>query len=344
MAKKKNKLASGNIRVQRRYTGDDGKTHTKSFTARTRAEAEALAAEWQAHRSQVVDRVTVAGAVEKYIVMKKAVLSPNTVRGYVGYLNNYFDCKLGHTSLLDVTNLDIQLWVSDLSSRGLSPKSIQNIYGLLNSTLEMFMPDFYAKATLPAPEEADSYCPSIKDVQAVLASSTHPEMRAVILLAAAGTMRRGEIAALTWDDIDFSHNTVMIRHAMAKNERGEWSVKAPKTKKSKRTVPMPTEVMEALKSIDRRSDGHVFSLTADQMTTQFRLAVKRARVHPFRFHDLRHYSASQMHLSGIPDKYIEARGGWKPGSTVMKRTYQNVIDLEKKKQDKLILQAFAGLV
>ena len=82
MAKKKNKLASGNIRVQRRYKGDDGKTHTKSFTARTRAEAEALAAEWQAHRSQVVDRITIAEAIKKYIQLKEAVLSPGTVRGY----------------------------------------------------------------------------------------------------------------------------------------------------------------------------------------------------------------------------------------------------------------------
>jgi len=46
---------------------------------------------------------------------------------------------------------------------------------------------------------------------------------------------------------------------------------------------------------------------------------------------------------GIPDKYIEARGGWKPGSNVMKRTYQTVINLEQKKQDKKILEAFEKL-
>ena len=63
-----------------------------------------------------------------------------------------------------------------------------------------------------------------------------------------------------------------------------------------------------------------------------------------RFHDLRHYSASQMHLSGIPDKYIEARGGWRDGSSVMKRTYQTVIDLEKARQDRLIVGVFSDLV
>lgn len=341
---KKNRLQSGSYRIQRRYRGDDGKTHLKSFTARSRAEAEAMAAEWEAHRSQVIDRLTVTGAVERYIRLKESVLSPNTVRGYVGYHQNYFDNKLGWTSLLEVSNLDIQIWVSDLARQGLSPKSIKNVYGLLRSTLDMFMPDFPVKVTLPASEEPELYCPSVEDVRKVMEATTKTEMRAVILLAATGTMRRGEIAALTWKDIDFQQSTVSIRQAMAKDERGTWSVKAPKTKKSKRVVPMTTETMEALRMIDKRPDGHVFSLTADQMTTQFRLAVKRAKVHPFRFHDLRHFSASQLHAANIPSKYIEARGGWKPGSNVMQRTYQNVIDLEKTKQDKKILEVFEGIV
>lgn len=341
--KKKNRLASGSIRVQRRYRGADGLTHTKSFTARTKAEAEALANDWIEHRRQIVDKITISTAVLKYIRMKEAVLSPNTVRGYVGYYNNYFQDAFSQMELLDVTNLDIQLWVSTLVERGLSPKTIKNVFGLLRSTLEMFMPDFPVKVTLPATEEPDLYCPSVNDVCKVLAASTHPEMRAVILLAAAGTMRRGEIAALTWEDVNFKTSTVLIRHAMAKDENGTWSVKAPKTKKSKRSVPMTVEVMNALRALNRRSSGPVFSISADQMTTQFRLAVKRSGVHPFRFHDLRHFSASQLHAAGIPDKYIEARGGWKPGSTVMQRTYQTVIDLEQKKQDKKILEAFSEI-
>ena len=51
---------------------------------------------------------------------------------------------------------------------------------------------------------------------------------------------------------------------------------------------------------------------------------------PFRFHDLRHYSASIMHAIGIPDQYIMARGGWKT-DTVLKAVYRNVINDEQKK-------------
>ena len=341
MVKKKNKLASGNIRVQRRYKGDDGKTHTKSFTARTRAEAEALAAEWQAHRSQVVDRITIAGAIKKYIQLKEAVLSPGTVRGYYGILRNYFSGQLGSTTLLEVTNLDIQMWVSWLVSKELSPKTIQNAAGLLTSSLSVFMPDFTVRITLPAKKRPDLYCPSTGEVHALLASTNDVQLRAAILLAAIGTMRRGEICALRWSDID--GNTIRIRRAVALDKDGFWIEKAPKTYASNRDVPMPKNVLEALRQIPRGESERIFSYTPDELSNRFKTLTRRTKM-KFRFHDLRHYSASQMHLSGIPDKYIEARGGWKPGSNVMKRTYQNVISLEKKKQDKRILKAFAGIL
>ena len=57
---------------------------------------------------------------------------------------------------------------------------------------------------------------------------------------------------------------------------------------------------------------------------------------PFRFHDLRHYSASIMHAIGILDQYIMASGGWKT-DTVLKAVYRNVINDEQKKfTDKII--------
>lgn len=341
MKKKTAKLPSGNVRIQRRYKDEHGKVHQKSFTARTRAEAEALAAEWQAHRSQVVDKTTIAGAVEKYIKLKQAVLSPSTVRGYMGLLDQYFTGPFGQVELLEVTNLDIQLWISWLVSKGLSPKTISNAAGLLTASLAVFMPDFTVRITLPAKRRPELYCPSTEEVHTLLASTNDVQLRAGILLAAVGTMRRGEICALRWSDIDGT--TIRIRRALAIGPDGFWHEKAPKTYTSARDVPMPQSVLKALRQIPRGETEQIFSYTPDQLSNRFKTLTRRTKMH-FRFHDLRHYSASQMHLSGIPDKYIEARGGWKPGSNVMKRTYQNVISLEKKKQDKKILEAFEGII
>lgn len=45
----------------------------------------------------------------------------------------------------------------------------------------------------------------------------------------------------------------------------------------------------------------------------------------FRFHDLRHYSASIMHAIGVPDVYIMERGGWSSDHT-LKRIYCGAMD------------------
>ena len=55
-------------------------------------------------------------------------------------------------------------------------------------------------------------------------------------------------------------------------------------------------------------------------------ALEKTRLPRFRFHDLRHFGASM--LAGYGDRYVEAYGGWEPGSDIMKRSYQTLIDSE----------------
>jgi len=58
--------------------------------------------------------------------------------------------------------------------------------------------------------------------------------------------------------------------------------------------------------------------------------LKRLSIPHFRFHDLRHYSASIMHAIGIPDQYIMQRGGWSSDG-VLKSIYRNTMDDYAKK-------------
>ncbi len=134
-----------------------------------------------------------------------------------------------------------------------------------------------------------------------------------VLLAAFGPLRRGEICALTSDDI--KGNTISVSKSVVRGPDGEWYTKQPKTYGSYRNVEFPPFVIQRMKEIKGQN---------------------------FRFHDLRHYAASITHVIGVPDQYILQRGGWS-SDNVMKTVYRNTIDLETARQNKKINQHFEKL-
>ena len=172
--------------------------------------------------------------------------------------------------------------------------------------------------------QLEYYTPSIKDVQILLDHCESPEVKAGILFAAVGTMRRGEACAVTFEDVNYENCTIRINKAVSETDRWEWVVHRPKTYDSYRTVRVPQYVIDLIKEIPHKNNSDtIIGLNPDQLYKRFRKALRASGLPPFRFHDLRHYAASQMHANGVPDRYIEAIGGWKPGSSVLKRFPQS---------------------
>lgn len=335
--KRKNKLPSGNVRIQvYDYTDVQGKKHYKSFTAATKKLAKAAANEWRVNQDkdkQTPENLSVYDAITQYMNIKQGVLSPATLRGYTGMQRIYFSGDFGLTKLPDLNNASIQLWVSDLSSR-VSAKTVGNAYGLLSATLDMFAPDSHFKIKLPQKKKPDLYCPNDNDVKKLLDYIVGTELEIAVFLAAFGPLRRGEICALN-GDTDIHENTIRVRHSMVKGPDKQWYIKEPKTPESNRELEMPGFVMERIK--DRH--GAIVHMNPDYITHLFGRILKKLNIPHFRFHDLRHYSASIMHAIGVPDQYIMSRGGWKT-DTVLKTTYRNVIDLESTRQNKKINNYF----
>ena len=331
--KKKNTLPSGSYRVQvLDYKDADGKKHYRSFTAPTKAEAQFLASQWKTGRAEEkLYSIRLSEAVTRYIDMKRNVLSPSTILGYERMQRNYIG-TIGDVRINDITNTHLQVWVSDISAK-LSPKTVRNAYGLLVSSLTMFRPDFIPKVTLPAKKKPELYCPSDQDIEKLLDEVKGTELELAVLLAAFGPLRRGEICALTSDDIH--GNTVSVTKSLVLGPDREWITKQPKTYGSYREVEFPDFVIKKLKGIN----GKIIKSTPDAVSERFARAVERAGLPHFRFHDLRHYAASIMHVIGIPDQYILQRGGW-ASDNVMKTVYRNTIDLESVKQNRKINEHF----
>lgn len=325
--KKKGQLPSGNVRIQIfDYADSDGKKHYKSFTAASKTEAQALAAEWKNNRRELKVRKTLSAACSGYIDLKKNVLSPSTVRGYNTLLKRIDAHQIGRIDLMQIDSTDIQLYISELSAE-VSPKTVANMYGLISAAVKTYLPNLRLNVTLPAKEKRASTTPTTSDVQILLDNCATPELKLAVLFAAVGTMRRGEACAVTFGDVNIDTREIRINKSYVKAADNAWVLKSPKTYSSYRIFRAPDYIIDLIKSLGRR-DGTVINMKPDQLYDQFRRTVDKAQLPPMRYHDLRHYAASQMHAAGWPDRYIEAGGGWKPGSSVLKRVYEEALDPE----------------
>lgn len=107
----------------------------------------------------------------------------------------------------------------------------------------------------------------------------NPWIRPVVELAIETAMRRGELLALAWENINLSKRTAYL----------------PDTKNGEtRTVPLSSRAIAVLSGLPRSIDGRVFPVTTNALKLAFERAVRRAGIEDFHFHDLRHEATSRL--------------------------------------------------
>lgn len=316
------KLPSGQWRtLVYSHTDAAGKRHYESFTADTKKESEFLAAEFTLRKKGMGHKqeTTLEDSMHEYIQSRTNVLSPSTIREYMRMVEkNFEDLKGIKPSKL--TSQMLQKWINDFSADH-SPKTVKNNYGFLNAVLIFCMPDRTFHVRLPQNIQYTASVPSDEDVAALIQyyREYDKDMYIASCLAAFGSLRRSEICPLDADDIQ--GNCVMVRKAMVLDHNAEWITKySNKTSSSNRIVPMPDSFI-----CDLPQSGPLITINPDQITRRHERALKKLNIPSFRFHDLRHYTASIMHAIKIPDQYIMARGGWSSDRT-LKAVYRGTID------------------
>lgn len=334
MAKAK-KLPSGNWRVQASKV-IDGKQIRKSFTAPDKRKAELQAAQWLdgVEEYNDIDNITLKQAYERYIASKENVLSPNTVRSYTNISNTHLQ-GIMHRKISSLTTEDIQREIN-ITATTSSPKTVRNVHGLLSAVMRMFRPQFVLQTTLPQKKPTQLYIPDDTEIKALMNVAKGTDMEVPILLAAFGPMRRGEICALTSDDIH--GNIVTVNKAVAEDKNGKIVVKTPKNASSYRNIEYPDFVIKKLKNIS----GKITNIGPEQMTQKFKALLKKNNLPDFRFHDLRHYNVSILHSMNVPDKYIMARGGWKTNYT-MNTVYNHALKSKQNEYDNKISEHFKNV-
>jgi integrase len=149
-----------------------------------------------------------------------------------------------------------------------------------------------------------------EQAQRLIEASTEDRFRALYITALGTGLRQGELLALRWADVDLEAGRLRVRYTLARID-GKLVLLEPKTERSRRTVILPSVVVDALLAHRTRQkmerlvagsrwidSGHIFTTTigspleAAVVTRAFQRALARAGLPKSRFHDLRHAAAT----------------------------------------------------
>lgn len=302
---KPRKLPSGNWNIRVMVNGK-----SYSFTDPDKRTVKRMAAAFADQCREDIDNPKFIDAISDYIDRRSAVLSPASIRGYrsIEKMLRLRHAKLCQKRLIAVTDRDIQTVIDDLSF-----KTAKNYVGLIQAATKRKY-DVVIAASRPN----EMKVPDDLEIAGLIRIFEGTEMEIPVLLAVFGGLRRGEICALTMQDIDGDY--VVINKDKVKDEFGCWVTKQPKTQKSNRRVLLPHFVIEKI-----RAAGHITTLNPHQVSMTFQHRQESLGVTPpYCFHSLRHYASSFLHANQIPDAYIMRRFGWASPS-VMQKVYRHAL-------------------
>lgn len=337
------KLPSGSWRCQVFSHKDaSGKRVYKSFTCtdpspKGKRICEQMASDWAADKEANKSTLTFEKAAREYISNRTAVCSPRTIEEYTAYLDRYLSgiLKIG---IDRISQNDVQRLVNQISV-GRSPKTVSNVCGFVISVIKEYRTNFVCRVKLPQRKEPNLHIPSDAEIKQIMKAARGTSLELPILLAAFGPMRRGEICALRAESID--GNIVHVYENMVRKKvdgKKTWVIKVPKSAAGHRYIEYPDFVARKWKG----KTGRIVGICPDTITKSFDLLLSGLGMEHFRFHDLRHYSASIQHALGVPDVYIMSRGGWSSDKT-LKNIYRHALDDKSKEQNQKINEYFSGV-
>jgi integrase len=270
-------------------------------------------------------------------------VSPKSFERYQEIVSNFLVPALGNLPLVKIAPSHIQVaynrWATggrlDGKDGGLSPRTRRHIHRILRSALARAVeqqllarnPADTFKKRLPKVESRPMATLSAEQAHCLLAAIRHTRVYWPALLALATGMRRGEILALRWRNVDLERGVLQVVESLEQTKLG-LRFKAPKNNKS-RAIALPAYALEDLRWLKREQAEELLALGVRQtgetlvcgrgdgqpksplaLSQEFaRLAGRTKDIPRVRFHDLRHSHATQLLRDGVHAKVMSQRLG-----------------------------------
>jgi integrase len=271
-----------------------------------------------------VGRETVAAFADRWRA-SVADLKPSTLARLDGTLAAHVLPEWGDVPLAAVANSDVRAWMARLRRDGWSASTVRKAVSGLQRILDAAVADgrllTNAARNVPLPVEDHGEQRFLSPTEiADLADGIRDRYRALVLVACWGGLRWGELAGLRRRRVDLARGRVQVAEVLSE-VGGHVSLATPKTRASRRTVPLPGRVVAELadhldKFVDADADALVFTgpkggpLRRNEWRRRYwRPAVTRAGLEPLRFHDTRHTFVALAVAAGADPKQVSTRAG-----------------------------------
>ena len=361
---KKRANGEGNIRKRKdgrwegRYTaGYDpktGKRIIKNVLGKTQAEVkQKLSTAMEACKAVDVvrsDDYTVAEWLRTWFALyAKPNIRPTTARSYQGSMELHIIPRIGCIKLNKLTGRDIQKLYKDLMENGrlrkaqkskqpgLSSTTVRGIHMMLHNALDRAVKE---RLILRNPTE-DCIIPKVQkqemkilhpeDMKAYLEAAEKRGVLPMFYLELVSGIRKGELVALRWEDLDVEHRTISVSKQALGGLGKELVVNRPKTENSIRAISIPQDAVDLLVREHEKHPENPYLFPSpltggmyhpDSVVNLHKKILKDAGLEHIRFHDLRHTFATTALQNGVDVKTVSSMlGHYDAGFTLRTDTH-----------------------
>jgi integrase len=316
----------------------EGTRKRRFVYGRTFEECHAKLVEMKAKTAQGIPLGIKAWTLERYLhhwltEVAAQRLRPTTIAGYETVIRVHLVPALGHKKLTSLTPQDVRRLLAAKRDAGLSVRMVQYIHAVLRNALqnavrEELVPRNVAKLVqVEAPDYDVGKGLTITQAQRLLETVKNTRWHTLYVLALMLGLRRGELLGLRWSDIDLDNATLTVRQNLVR-VAGQLRIQAPKTRRSRRTLPLPPQVVTALRAHrarqtkDRLAAGSSWADNDLVFTTALGTPIEprnlnrhfysirdKAGLPDVRFHDLRHTCLTLLLSLGTPPHIAQAIAG-----------------------------------